>query len=79
MKSETKREDERFTGFGALFSDECKQALDLSLIGLLNKGQPRFTDFRQVYRFPAILYHYVLKMSKNTTFFCEMSQNATIF
>ena len=55
LKSETGRVHEEFTGFDALFSTRCEPALGLSLIGLLNKRQPRFTVFRQVYRFPAIL------------------------
>ena len=55
LKSETSRVLGEFTGFDALFSTRCKPALDLILIGLPNKKQPRFTVFRRVYRFPAIL------------------------
>ena len=55
MKSETILRNGAFTGFPALFLRGCKPAFALVLIGLPNKKQPRFTVFRQVYRFPAIL------------------------
>ena len=55
LKSETSRVLGEFTGFDALFSTRCKPASGLIPIGLLNKKQPRFTVFRHVYRFPAIL------------------------